>query len=175
MYVTNKELLEEIKKYRKTGEVSNELGVMIQKLSEGIAARANFRGYTYIDDMVSEGIEQTLRYGLPNFDPETSKNPFGYFTQIIFCAFLRFITREKKYSYTKSKITLECVMGDDEYAASSVNPQKESFLHHLNTVIDDFESKEKEKKEKRGTVITKSKKRVTPNTPISRKIKRRRV
>ena len=38
-----------------------------------------------------------------NFDPEKSKNPFSYFTQIIYYAFLRRIQKEKKQSYIKYK------------------------------------------------------------------------
>ena len=42
---------------------------------------------------------------LCNFDPEKSKNPFSYFTQIIYYAFLRRIEKEKKQSYIKLKMT----------------------------------------------------------------------
>ena len=38
-----------------------------------------------------------------NFDPEKSKNPFSYFTQIIYYAFLRRIQKEKKQAYIKYK------------------------------------------------------------------------
>jgi molybdenum cofactor biosynthesis enzyme MoaA len=40
-----------------------------------------------------------------NFDPEKSKNPFSYFTQIIYYAFLRRIEKEKKQAYIKLKMT----------------------------------------------------------------------
>jgi hypothetical protein len=54
--------------------------------------------------MVSDGIENCLMYA-HNFDPEKSKNPFSYFTQIIYYAFLRRIEKEKKQSYIKLKMT----------------------------------------------------------------------
>jgi hypothetical protein len=38
-----------------------------------------------------------------NFDPEKSSNPFSYFTQIIYYAFLRRIEKEKKQAYIKFK------------------------------------------------------------------------
>ena len=38
--------------------------------------------------MISDGIENCVQY-IHNFDPEKSKNPFAYFTQIIHYAFLR--------------------------------------------------------------------------------------
>ena len=40
-----------------------------------------------------------------NFNPEKSKNPFAYFTQIIYYAFLRRIQKEKKQTYVKYKAT----------------------------------------------------------------------
>ena len=40
-----------------------------------------------------------------NFDPTKSKNPFAYFTQIIYYAFLRRIQKEKKQLYVKYKAT----------------------------------------------------------------------
>ena len=39
-----------------------------------------------------------------NFDPEKSRNPFAYFTQIIHYAFLRRIQKEKKQLEIKTKI-----------------------------------------------------------------------
>jgi hypothetical protein len=59
--------------------------------------------YTFRDDMISDGIENCLVY-VHNFDPAKSKNPFGYFTQIIFYAFIRRIQREKKHTYIKYKL-----------------------------------------------------------------------
>ena len=50
--------------------------------------------------MISDGIENCLQY-IDNFDPNKSKNPFAYFTQIIYYAFIRRIQKEKKYLYTK--------------------------------------------------------------------------
>ena len=54
--------------------------------------------------MVMDGVENCVRY-CRNFDPEKSKNPFSYFTQIIYYAFLRRIEREKKQTYVKYKMT----------------------------------------------------------------------
>ena len=44
--------------------------------------------------MISDGIENCLQY-LDNFNPEKSNNPFAYFTQIIYYAFVRRIQKEK--------------------------------------------------------------------------------
>ena len=53
--------------------------------------------------MVSDGIENCLQY-LYNFDPAKSNNPFAYFTQIIYYAFIRRIQKEKKQTHIKHKI-----------------------------------------------------------------------
>jgi DNA-directed RNA polymerase specialized sigma24 family protein len=62
--------------------------------------------------MISDGIENCLQY-IDNFNPEKSSNPFAYFTQIVYYAFLRRIQKEKKYLYTKYKVTEhENVLGE---------------------------------------------------------------
>jgi DNA-directed RNA polymerase specialized sigma24 family protein len=56
--------------------------------------------------MISDGIENCLQY-IDKFDPEKSKNPFAYFTQIIYYAFIRRITKEKKQQSIKEKLLKE--------------------------------------------------------------------
>lgn len=53
--------------------------------------------------MISDGIENCLQY-LDNFDPTKSNNPFAYFTQIIYYAFIRRIQKEKKQVTIKNKL-----------------------------------------------------------------------
>ena len=53
--------------------------------------------------MIGDGIENCLRY-VNNFNPEKSNNPFSYFTQIIYYAFIRRIQKEKKQSHVKHKM-----------------------------------------------------------------------
>ena len=55
------------------------------------------------EDMISDGIENCVQY-IDRFNPEKSTNPFAYFTQIIYFAFLRRIQREKKQLEIKNKI-----------------------------------------------------------------------
>ena len=55
------------------------------------------------EDMICDGIENCLQY-IDNFNPEKSSNPFAYFTQIIYYAFLRRIQKEKKQMEIKNKI-----------------------------------------------------------------------
>ena len=62
--------------------------------------RPNFLNYTFRDDLISDGIENCLLYA-HNFNPEKSKNPFSYFTQIIHHAYVRRIVKERKLMHVK--------------------------------------------------------------------------
>ena len=72
-----------------------ELVKMLMMLVERYAQRANWRGYTYIDDMKSEALVSLLN-GALKFNPEKSQNPFGYLTQIVTHSFLTTLDKEKK-------------------------------------------------------------------------------
>lgn len=81
---------------------SEYIGECIWLIANRLSTNRNFIGYTYREEMIGDAIENCLRY-LHNFDPDKSKNPFAYFTQIMYYAFLRRIDKEKKQSYIKYK------------------------------------------------------------------------
>ena len=83
--------------------VTNYIGECFLKIATHLSYRPNFINYTYRDEMISDGIENCLQY-VKNFNPEKSKNPFAYFTQIIYYAFLRRIAKEKKQTHVKNKM-----------------------------------------------------------------------
>ena len=83
--------------------VTNYIGECFLKIANHLSYRPNFINYTYKDDMISDGIENCLQYA-SNFNPEKSSNPFAYFTQIIYYAFIRRIQKEKKQTHVKNKI-----------------------------------------------------------------------
>ena len=84
-------------------KVSDYMGECFYKIATHLSYRPNFINYTYREEMVGDGIENCIRYA-KNFNPEKSKNPFAYFTQIIYYAFLRRIANEKKQTTIKEKI-----------------------------------------------------------------------
>ena len=84
-------------------QVTNYIGECFLKIATHLSYRPNFINYTYRDEMISDGIENCLQY-CGNFDPEKSKNPFAYFTQIIYYAFLRRIAKEKKQTHVRNKM-----------------------------------------------------------------------
>lgn len=81
-------------------QISNYLGECFIKIARHLSYKSNFINYSYKDEMISDAIENCLAV-VNNFDPSKSKNPFAYFTQITFFAFIRRIQREKKQMATK--------------------------------------------------------------------------
>ena len=116
-YVNNKEFLaalikrqEQIKEMEASGDdpprITNYLGECILKIANHLSYRPNFINYTYREEMISDGIENCLQY-IDKFNPEKSNNPFAYFTQIIYYAFVRRIQKEKKQQAIKEKLLKE--------------------------------------------------------------------
>ena len=113
-YVNNKEFLAALIKYREDVEIAKlrdkpkpviprYIGECFLKIANGLSYRPNFINYTYRQEMISDGIENCLQY-IHNFNPDKSKNPFAYFTQIIYYAFIRRINKEKKQTHVKNKL-----------------------------------------------------------------------
>jgi hypothetical protein len=77
------------------GRITEELGKMFLKLSERYAQRANWRGYTYIEEMKGQAVLQLSQIGL-QFDESKSENPFAYYTAAVTNSFTRILNIEKK-------------------------------------------------------------------------------
>jgi len=112
-YVDNEKFLKEMIIYKRgfdeakeKGElppmISEYLGECFMKIAQRLSFRPNFINYAFKDDMISDGIENCVQY-IKNFNSEKSSNPFAYFTQIIYYAFIRRIQKEKKQLYIKYK------------------------------------------------------------------------
>jgi hypothetical protein len=112
-YVNNKEFLKEMiewkKQYRKSirqktnpPPITNYIGECFMSIAENLIRRPNFVNYPFKEDMIGDAIENCITYCY-NFDSKKSENPFAYFTQIIYYAFLRRIQKEKKQNIIKYK------------------------------------------------------------------------
>ena len=77
------------------GKMTNTLAMMYMKLCERYGTRANWRGYTYNDEMQSQALMQLSQIGL-QFDESKSDNPFAYYTAAITNSFTRILNIEKK-------------------------------------------------------------------------------
>ena len=114
-YIDNKEFLKEMVSYRKSVKkaereglpkprIPEYVGKCFMQIAENLSHKPNFLSYTFRDEMISDAVENCVMY-IDNFNPAKSKNPFAYFTQIVYYAFLRRIQREKKQLYVKYKST----------------------------------------------------------------------
>ena len=139
-YVDNKEFLRAMIEFKEICNdarekeierppVSNYIGECFLKIATHLSYKPNFINYTYREDMISDGIENCLQY-VENFNHEKSKNPFAYFTQIIYYEFLRRIAKEKKQTHVKNKMienvsyeSWEKMSGDDSsYSVVGFDP-----------------------------------------------------
>jgi len=113
-YVNNKEFLAALIRYQEDIEIAKlqdktkpviprYIGECFLKIANHLSFKPNFVNYMFKEDMISDGIENCVQY-IHNFNPEKSRNPFAYFTQIIHYAFLRRIQREKRQLEIKNKI-----------------------------------------------------------------------
>jgi hypothetical protein len=146
-YVNNKEFLAAIVAYREKVIASKEngtpkprcpnyIGECFVKIANHLAYKANFINYTYREEMVLDGIENCITY-VDNFDPAKSSNPFAYFTQITYYAFLRRIQKEKKHMATKYRyiqnLDISSIITEDADGSEHTN----EFIKYLRKQIDD--------------------------------------
>jgi len=162
-YVNNKTLLEEMIKYRdkviaskengtKKPPIPNYVGQCLMLIANRLSNKPNFYSYSYKEEMISDGIENCIMY-IDNFDPEKSKNPFAYFTQIIHYAFIRRIQKEKKQQYIKIKnmqnqfIFSELIDSVEGHEADSGMPKSNFFNNEITSeFVRAFESSLEKKK-----------------------------
>ena len=96
------EVDEAIKEGKTPPSAPRYIGESILLICNNLAKKPNFSGYTYKHDMISDGIMDCVA-AIDNFNPDKTNNPFAYFTQIAWNAFLRRIQKEKKQTYIKHK------------------------------------------------------------------------
>ena len=183
-YIDNEQFFMEMSAWRKQVDaadaagtphppVTHYIGECFMKIAEHLSRKPNFINYPYRDEMISDGIENCLLYAY-NFDPKKSTNPFSYFTQIIYYAFLRRIQKEKKQAYIKlKKIEMSNVDSQlkkwvrDNYLKVG-DGFETNAVHLTETDINNFEKKEDkpvpEEKPKRGKKKPKKEVKAKPKT-----------
>ena len=150
-YVNNKSLLKAILTYREllaNGDrkstafrrAENEMGGAFELIAKNMLRMPKFyKKYAFADEMVREGVYDCAKYA-HNFDPKRSENPnpFSYFTQVCFNAFIRRISKEKKDYRTRQSLILQSGIidqvdvtqeGDDTVYANA-------YLSYLKEFID---------------------------------------
>jgi hypothetical protein len=128
--------------------IPNYIGECFLKIAHGLSHKPNFINYSYRDEMIADGIENCIMY-FENFDPLKSNNPFAYFTQIVYYAFLRRIQKEKKQMYVKYKSTEQFgILDESELLGYEEATGKQFELYdNISDFISTFEESKKKKKE----------------------------
>ena len=160
-YVKNADFLSALIDHKKACDVAKEdgliqpripnyIGECFLKIAEHLSRKPNFAMYTFRDEMISDGVENCIMY-FRNFDPEKSKNPFSYFTQIIYYAFLRRIIKEKKQLYVKYKATEQFGIFDsmEVFEGDEGIGQIENY-ENISEFIERYEQGMKKKKKPKG-------------------------
>ena len=162
-YVDNEKFLAEIIEYKKQCAIAKEkglekprvseyIGKCILLIAERLSTKPRFMNYSFREELVSDALENCFLY-FDNFNPEISQNPFAYFTQIIYFAFHRRISKEEKNRYIIYKKFQESVLHTSD-AALMVDADDNHLLSttmydNINDFIGKFEERELAKKEKR--------------------------
>ena len=167
-YVNNADFLQAMIEYREmvqqADKVGNQrpvvpvyIGKCILQIANRLSHKPNFINYSFREEMISDGIENCLQY-IDNFNPEKSNNPFAYFTQIIYFAFLRRIEKEKKNLYVKYKLTEQMNVDqqvsdrqdhDDGVDFNDQIKHNEWSQEYISTFIENFEENKRKKVRKK--------------------------
>ena len=143
-YVNNKDFLAALEQYaidvarakdrgNPKPQIPRYIGECFLKIANHLSYKPNFVNYMFKDDMICDGIENCVRY-IHNFNPEKSKNPFAYFTQIIYYAFLRRIQQEKKQLEIKNKI-LEKTNFDEVFDSNDLDSTNYSEYNSIKDAV----------------------------------------
>lgn len=157
-YINNADFLKALVDYKESCKIAietnkpepripNYIGECFLKIAEGLSHKPNFISYTYRDEMIADGIENCLMY-FSNFDPAKSSNPFSYFTQIIYYAFLRRISKERKQMYVKYKSAEHFSIIDESGMFETEDGVIKQFemYDNISEFIENFELSRDEKK-----------------------------
>jgi hypothetical protein len=166
-YVNNPDFLQALIEYRQACDIAkkenreepivpNYIGECFLKIANHLSRKPNFISYSFREEMICDGIENCIMY-FRNFDPTKSTNPFAYFTQIIYFAFLRRIQKEKKQLYVKYKATEQFgILDEAELFEDSDGNVKQFVLYdNISEFIQTFEEKKKAKKKTKAKGLDK--------------------
>lgn len=166
-YVNNPDFLQALIDYKQACDIAkkenreepivpNYIGECFLKIANHLSRKPNFISYSFREEMICDGIENCIMY-FRNFDPTKSTNPFAYFTQIIYFAFLRRIQKEKKQLYVKYKATEQFgILDEAELFEDSDGNVKQFVLYdNISEFIQTFEEKKKAKKKTKAKGLDK--------------------
>ena len=163
-YVNNAQMLAEYKVWKDKYETSKALGetsppiphylaTCILKISEKLANRYNFNGYSFRDDMTGDAILECVKY-FHCFDPAKSDSIFAYFSRVAFQSFVGRINRERKQTYIKGKIVQQ--MDPSEFmegTSPDIDNNIDAYRSAFNIDTAPYERQLERKRKKREVTI----------------------
>lgn len=134
-YIDNRRFTAAIREYYERKQtnpserIPEEIGGYLILLSKKLSTRYNFNGYTYKDEMTSDGILRAIE-AFKSFDP-TRSNPFAYFTKVIYRSFVQRIKKEHSERSMRDRL----IMTDDLFTLQ----EGDTCALTRDQVIGDFE------------------------------------
>ena len=146
-----KECLEAEKNNKEYPIVPRYIGECLLLIATNLTRRFNFNGYSWRDDMIGDAVLDALTY-IHKFNPDAYTNPFGYFTNNMYWAFVRRIQREKKQSAIKGAMVKEMPMEAFNLQGQDLDHEfidsHNSYLTMYSSFSDDYPRRKKKTVEK---------------------------
>lgn len=149
---------EAIEQGKETPRIPDYIGVCIMTIANRLSLKPCFRNYSFRDEMISDAIENAFAY-YHDFNPfyglerGIKPNPFAYFTQVVYFAFLRRLYKEEKNRYIIYK-NFHDVIGPGSDTSGLVDSDNKSLMpaqmyDNIGIFMEKFERKEALKNQKR--------------------------
>ena len=168
-YVNNKEFYAAMVEYKAAcrkaeadgviqPRIPNYIGMCIYKIATRLSNRPNFINYSYKDEMISDGIETSI-INIKSFNPDKYDNPFAYFTQIIYHAFILRIQKEKKQQYVKYKSLEHAIINNDQHTFQDSDDKNissgynEAAIHVISSYEATIQKKKDDTKKKKEEAL----------------------
>lgn len=140
-YVRNKDLMEELHKWRDSAEnpedriISESLGLMMYTIAKKLTNHYNFRRYPkeMKEDMISFGCYKAI-IGLKNYN-FAYNNPFAYFTKTFWNANVAICAKYYKHKNGMKKFVIDVV---NEVSNSPFGAAKSTYLNQIQKTLTDF-------------------------------------
>ena len=165
-YINNREMHDRLVEYLELCDKAEESGAQLPivpdylgkcflQIATRLSSKPNFSGYSYVEEMRSEGVLTCLKY-IRNYNPEKSNNPFAYFTQFIKNSFRQQINTEHRSTYLKYKNYQQ--LQSLEMLGGGTSASAPELYDNYNAFIENFERKaavkKAEKAKKKAEALT---------------------
>lgn len=106
LYLTNKELLAEVKRCKANNKMSNELAAMLQLLCSRYGKKGSFVNYSYNEDMQAYAMYMLVKTW-HKFNDELYFNAFAFYTQCVKHSFKQYLNMEKKHRTIRDLLLID--------------------------------------------------------------------